>query len=176
MTGTRQLSRTLLTYSCAGTDHTGCTATIEAEHSRSAKGPRDAGWTFRTHGGTKLWRCPACSQVVCRGGCGAAHTAPTLAELIAKETADGWALTVRERLGRGWYCETCQVTKRQLRGFAAMSKETRSGIASKGGAAAHAKGTAHEWTTDEARRAGRRGGLASRGGRGKAPTAMPGPA
>ena len=31
-------------------------------------------------------------------------------------------------------------------------------IASKGGRAAHAKGTAHEWTTDEARRAGRKGG------------------
>ena len=31
-------------------------------------------------------------------------------------------------------------------------------IASKGGKAAHAKGTAHEWTADEARRAGRKGG------------------
>jgi general stress protein YciG len=31
-------------------------------------------------------------------------------------------------------------------------------IASKGGRAAHAKGTAHEWSADEARRAGRKGG------------------
>jgi len=34
-------------------------------------------------------------------------------------------------------------------------------IASKGGKAAHQKGTAHEWTTEEARDAGRKGGLAS---------------
>jgi general stress protein YciG len=34
-------------------------------------------------------------------------------------------------------------------------------IASKGGKAAHQKGTAHEWTSDEARDAGRKGGLAS---------------
>jgi general stress protein YciG len=31
-------------------------------------------------------------------------------------------------------------------------------IASKGGRAAHAKGTAHEWSRDEARAAGRKGG------------------
>ena len=35
-------------------------------------------------------------------------------------------------------------------------------IASKGGKAAHQKGTAHEWTSEEAREAGRLGGLASR--------------
>jgi general stress protein YciG len=34
-------------------------------------------------------------------------------------------------------------------------------IASKGGKAAHQKGTAHEWTSEEAREAGRKGGLAS---------------
>jgi uncharacterized protein len=34
-------------------------------------------------------------------------------------------------------------------------------IASKGGKAAHQKGTAHEWTTEEARDAGRKGGIAS---------------
>ena len=34
-------------------------------------------------------------------------------------------------------------------------------IASKGGRAAHAKGTAHEWTSEEAREAGRKGGKAS---------------
>lgn len=31
-------------------------------------------------------------------------------------------------------------------------------VASKGGRAAHAKGTAHEWTTEQARLAGRKGG------------------
>ena len=40
-------------------------------------------------------------------------------------------------------------------------------IASKGGTAAHAKGTAHEWTSEEARSAGRKGGQISRGGRGR---------
>lgn len=34
-------------------------------------------------------------------------------------------------------------------------------IASKGGKAAHQKGTAHEWTSEEAREAGRKGGMAS---------------
>jgi uncharacterized protein len=32
-------------------------------------------------------------------------------------------------------------------------------IASKGGRAAHEKGTAHEWSSDEARNAGRKGGV-----------------
>lgn len=46
------------------------------------------------------------------------------------------------------------------RGFASMSPEKQREIASKGGRAAHAKGTAHEWTRDEARHAGRKGGVA----------------
>lgn len=44
------------------------------------------------------------------------------------------------------------------RGFAAMNQEKQREIASKGGRAAHAKGTAHEFTADEAREAGRKGG------------------
>jgi hypothetical protein len=48
-----------------------------------------------------------------------------------------------------------------------MSPEKQREIASKGGRAAHEKGTAHEWTADEARSAGRRGGQVSRGGRGR---------
>lgn len=55
------------------------------------------------------------------------------------------------------------------RGFAVMSPELRKKIASKGGVAAHRKGVAHEWTPEEARVAGRKGGFASRGGRGKLP-------
>jgi general stress protein YciG len=46
------------------------------------------------------------------------------------------------------------------RGFAAMSPEMQREIASKGGKAAHAKGTAHEFTPEEAREAGRKGGQA----------------
>jgi len=48
-----------------------------------------------------------------------------------------------------------------------MSPEKQREIASKGGRAAHEKGTAHEWTADEARTAGRKGGQVSRGGRGR---------
>jgi uncharacterized protein len=48
------------------------------------------------------------------------------------------------------------------RGFASMSPEKQRQIASKGGRAAHAMGTAHEWNSNEARAAGRKGGSASR--------------
>jgi len=58
-------------------------------------------------------------------------------------------------------------TGRSLRGFASMDKDKQRQIASKGGRAAHEKGTAHEWTADEARSAGRKGGQVSRGGRGR---------
>ncbi|CAN5592117.1 hypothetical protein BH10PLA1_BH10PLA1_03840 [soil metagenome] len=44
------------------------------------------------------------------------------------------------------------------RGFASMNLEKQREIARKGGKAAHEKGTAHEFTTDEARAAGRKGG------------------
>jgi general stress protein YciG len=42
-----------------------------------------------------------------------------------------------------------------------MDPEKQRRIASKGGKAAHAKGRAHEWTVEEAREAGRKGGSAS---------------
>ena len=47
------------------------------------------------------------------------------------------------------------------RGFASMDRAKQREIASKGGKAAHQKGTAHEWTSEEARDAGRKGGIAS---------------
>jgi general stress protein YciG len=47
------------------------------------------------------------------------------------------------------------------RGFASMDRHKQRDIASKGGKAAHQKGTAHEWTSEEAREAGRKGGMAS---------------
>lgn len=56
---------------------------------------------------------------------------------------------VAERKGRG-------------RGFASMDPQKQREIASKGGRAAHVQGTAHEWSSDEARQAGRKGGAASR--------------
>jgi general stress protein YciG len=50
------------------------------------------------------------------------------------------------------------------RGFASMDGDKQREIASKGGKAAHEKGTAHEFTSEEAREAGRKGGQASQGG------------
>ena len=46
------------------------------------------------------------------------------------------------------------------RGFAAMDRDRVKEIASKGGKAAHAAGTAHQFNSDEARNAGRKGGMA----------------
>ncbi len=60
--------------------------------------------------------------------------------------------------------------EKERRGFAAMSPAKQREIASKGGRAAHRKGTAHQWTVDEARAAGKKGGIASKGGRGRAVT------
>ena len=52
-------------------------------------------------------------------------------------------------------------SEKKPRGFAAMDRQRLSEIARKGGRAAHAAGTAHRFTPDEAREAGRRGGFAS---------------
>jgi uncharacterized protein len=57
------------------------------------------------------------------------------------------------------------VSRKTPRGFAAMDPQAQRAIAAKGGRAAHQKGTAHEFTSEEARVAGRKGGEASRGGR-----------
>lgn len=46
------------------------------------------------------------------------------------------------------------------RGFAAMDRDRVKAIASKGGRAAHAAGTAHQFSSDEARVAGKKGGMA----------------
>jgi general stress protein YciG len=53
------------------------------------------------------------------------------------------------------------VKPRRPRGFAAMDPKLVSEIARKGGKAAHTAGTAHEFTSDEARAAGRKGGMAT---------------
>lgn len=48
------------------------------------------------------------------------------------------------------------------RGFAAMDPATQRRIASEGGKASHESGRGHQWTSEEARAAGRKGGQASR--------------
>lgn len=58
---------------------------------------------------------------------------------------------------------------RRPRGFAAMDRSKVSEIASKGGKAAHAAGTAHQFTSDEARAAGKKGGVAPHVRRGRGP-------
>ena len=50
--------------------------------------------------------------------------------------------------------------RKSARGFASMDQSKQKEIASKGGRAAHAKGTAHEFDSSEARAAGRKGGMA----------------
>jgi general stress protein YciG len=50
--------------------------------------------------------------------------------------------------------------KKSRRGFAGMDPELVRRLARKGGKAAHEQGTAHEFTKEEARVAGRKGGLA----------------
>ena len=52
------------------------------------------------------------------------------------------------------------MAEKSKRGFASMDAEKQRAIASKGGKAAHAKGTAHEFTSEEAREAGQKGGEA----------------
>ncbi len=54
-----------------------------------------------------------------------------------------------------------QEQQKSRRGFAAMSAERQREIASQGGRAAHQQGVAHEWSTEEARAAGKKGGQAS---------------
>lgn len=50
------------------------------------------------------------------------------------------------------------MAEKSRRGFAVMDSAKQKEIASKGGKAAHAKGSAHEFTSDQAREAGRKGG------------------
>jgi general stress protein YciG len=54
--------------------------------------------------------------------------------------------------------EHTQTPEKKARGFAAMDAKRQREIASQGGKAAHQSGNAHEFTADEARAAGRKGG------------------
>ena len=79
--------------------------------------------------------------------------------------AQGWARRAphasferfESRTEPPWQREEDSVAKED-RGFASMDRAKRREIASKGGKAAHQKGTAHEWTSEEARDAGPRAG------------------
>ena len=72
---------------------------------------------------------------------------------------------------------TTEAPRPRRRGFAAMDRDRVKEIASKGGKAAHAAGTAHQFSSDEARNAGRKGGMAPhvrRGGVRRRPSATEG--
>ena len=60
---------------------------------------------------------------------------------------------------------------KEQRGFASMDTNKQREIARQGGKAAHVKGTAHEWTSEQAREAGRKGGSANH--RNRQPAAQP---
>jgi len=70
--------------------------------------------------------------------------------------------------------EAVEAKARRPRGFAAMDRRLVTEIARKGGKAAHSAGTAHEFTTDEAREAGRKGGRATHAKRRKVAAAPSG--
>src|SRR5438477_6157287 len=73
-------------------------------------------------------------------------------EAVDREQRDASIATDRDMQSGG--------SRRSNRGFASMDRGKQREIASKGGKAAHAKGTAHEFDSDEARNAGRKGGQA----------------
>lgn len=56
-------------------------------------------------------------------------------------------------------------SKKRPRGFATLSPERRREISSKGGIVSHQMGRAHEFTQEEAREAGRKGGKATHANR-----------
>jgi general stress protein YciG len=78
---------------------------------------------------------------------------------IENDGARGASATTDRRPPAGANAPT-QQRQRSNRGFASMDQSKQKEIASKGGRAAHAKGTAHEFDSGEAREAGRKGGLA----------------
>jgi general stress protein YciG len=84
-------------------------------------------------------------------------------------------MTMQEQLSRnegptisGTVSTTTATPRRSLRGFAAMDPQRQREIASLGGRAAHQSGHAHEFTSDEARAAGRKRHAKANGGAGRA--------
>jgi general stress protein YciG len=65
-------------------------------------------------------------------------------------------MTMQDQLDRNEGPGIATTTRRSLRGFAAMDPQRQREIASLGGRAAHQSGHAHEFTSEEARAAGRK--------------------
>jgi general stress protein YciG len=79
-------------------------------------------------------------------------------ELLVMETPSGQPVAVAEESADEAELPLAERKPASQRGFAAMERDKQRAIASKGGRAAHEKGTAHEFTPDEARMAGKKGG------------------
>ena len=82
-----------------------------------------------------------------------------MAPRLQPDTTDEAPARRHQAAGHGVHQEVS--VAKEDRGFASMDRAKQREIASKGGKAAHQKGTAHEWTSEEAREAGRKGGMAS---------------
>lgn len=89
------------------------------------------------------------------------ETQPGENETVNEETAttssDESTTSTAEPAKQG---DTSAASAPRRRGFAAMDRDRVKAIASKGGRAAHAAGTAHQFSADEARVAGKKGGMA----------------
>lgn len=82
--------------------------------------------------------------------------------MLERETQISETMPVTAEMveGTGGGDEKLQTHVRRGRGFASIDPDRRREISSKGGKAAHAKGTAHEFTSEEGRAAGRKGQMA----------------
>src|SRR5436853_7356700 len=87
---------------------------------------------------------------------GGTQPAHNLHDLLSTESVSRLSWVSRNPTSEG----SSIMEQKTRRGFAAMDQEKQRTIASKGGRAAHQKGTAHQFTSDEARAAGRKGGEA----------------
>ena len=81
---------------------------------------------------------------------------------VSNESGRSARASTGEGAGAGESASTMRDSARgrSNRGFASMDRSKQREIASKGGRAAHQKGTAHEFSSEEAREAGRKGGRA----------------
>jgi general stress protein YciG len=91
---------------------------------------------------------------------------------MSNENLNGTEKTMSNTNDNNSGVSVTEIKPRRPRGFAAMDRSRVSEIASKGGKAAHAAGTAHQFNRDEAIAAGRKGGIAPHVRRGRGAKAI----
>src|SRR6186713_406355 len=79
---------------------------------------------------------------------------------IRRDITTEISITLASREFHEWR-EACMAKQKQSRGFASMDPEKQREIARLGGKAGHRLGRAHTWTSEEARKAGQKGGAAT---------------